>query len=55
MILVSDTQLLKSELVTRIELIIRQRGLKPINATNLQSLSLSDVSRLLRGLFQYSL
>ena len=32
----SDTQLLKSELVTRIDLIIRQRGLKQIDAANLR-------------------
>ena len=48
----SDTQLLKSEHVTRIELIIRQRGLKQIDAANLLGLSQSDVSRLLRGQFQ---
>ena len=48
----SDTQLLKSELVTRIDLIIRQRGLKQIDAANLLGLSQSDVSRLLRGQFQ---
>ena len=48
----SDTHLLKSELVTRIELIISQRGLKQVEAAKLLGLSQPDVSRLLRGQFQ---
>ena len=48
----SDTHLLKSKLVTRIELIISQRGLKQVEAAKLLGLSQPDVSRLLRGQFQ---
>ena len=52
----ADTQLLKAELVTRIDTIIRQRGLKQVEAAKLMGLSQPDVSRLMRGDFQeYSL
>ena len=51
-----DTHLLKAELVTRIDKIIRQRGLKQVEAAKLLGLSQPDVSRLLRGNFrQYSM
>ena len=48
----ADAHLLKAELVTRIEKIIRQRGLKQVEAARLLGLSQPDVSRLLRGSFQ---
>lgn len=52
----ADTHLLKAEIVTRIDKIIRQRGIKQIEAANLLGLSQPDVSRLLRGSFrEYSL
>lgn len=52
----ADTHLLKAELVTRIDRIIRQRGLKQVEAAKLMGLSQPDVSRLMRGDFQeYSL
>lgn len=47
-----ETHLLKAELVTRIDRIIRQRGLKQVDAAKLLGLSQPDVSRLLRGNFQ---
>ena len=51
-----DTHLLKAELVTRIDKIIRQRGLKQVEAAKLLGLSQPDVSRLLRGNFrEYSM
>ena len=51
-----DTHLLKAELVTRIDKIIRQRGLKQVEAAKLLGLSQPDVSRLLRGTFrEYSM
>ncbi len=51
-----DTHLLKAEIVTRIDKIIRQRGLKQTEAAKLLGLSQPDVSRLLRGSFrEYSL
>ena len=43
----AETHLLKAELVTRIDKIIRQRGLKQIEAARLLGLSQPDVSRLL--------
>ena len=46
-----DAHLLKAELVTRIDKIIRERGLKQIEAAKLLGLSQPDVSRLLRGSF----
>ena len=44
--------LLKAELVARIDKIIRQRGLKQVEAAKLLRLSQPDVSRLLRGSFR---
>ena len=47
--------MLKAELVARIDKIIRQRGLKQVEAAKLLRLSQPDVSRLLRGsLREYS-
>ena len=52
----ADAHLLKAELVTRVEKIIRQRGLKQVEAAKLLGLSQPDVSRLLRGNFsEYSM
>ena len=52
----AETHLLKAELVTRIDKIIRQRGLKQVEAAKLLGLSQPDVSRLLRGDFrEYSM
>lgn len=52
----ADVHLLKAELVTRIDRIIRKRGLKQIEAAKLLGLSQPDVSRLLRGDFrEYSM
>ena len=52
----ADTHLLKAEIVTRIDRIIRQRGLKQIDAAKPLGLSQPDVWRLLRGSFrEYSL
>ncbi len=48
----AETHLLKAELVTRIGKIIRQRGLKQVEAAKLLGLSQPDVSRLLRGSFR---
>ena len=48
----AETHLLKAELVTRIDQIIRQRGLKQVEAAQLLGLSQPDVSRLLRGNFR---
>ncbi|MCY3657870.1 MAG: helix-turn-helix transcriptional regulator [Caldilineaceae bacterium] len=48
----ADAHLLKAELVTRIEMIIRERGLKQVEAAKLLGLSQPDVSRLLRGNFR---
>ena len=47
-----DAHLLKAELVTRIDKIIREHGLKQIEAAKLLGLSQPDVSRLLRGSFR---
>ena len=47
-----ETHLLKAELVTRIDDIIRGRGLKQVEAAKLPGLSQPDVSRLLRGNFR---
>ena len=47
-----DAHLLKAELVTRIDKIIRERGLKQIEAAKVLGLSQPDVSRLLRGNFR---
>ena len=52
----ADTHLLKAELVSRIEEIIRRRRLKQTEAAKLLGLSQPDVSRLLRGDFrEYSM
>ena len=48
----AETHLLKAELVTRINRIIRQRKLKQVEAAALLGLSQPDVSRLLRGNFR---
>ena len=52
----ADVHLLKAELVTRIDAIVRQRGITQTEAARLLGLSQPDVSRLLRGDFrEYSL
>ena len=52
----ADTHLLKAEIVTRIDKVIRRRGLKQIDAGKLLGLLQPDVSRLLRGGFgEYSI
>ena len=48
----AETHLLKAELVTRIDRIIRQRGLKQVEAAKLLGLTQPDVSRLMRGNFR---
>ena len=48
----AETHLLKAKLVTRIDEIIRQRGLTQVEAAKLLGLSQPDVSRLLRGSFR---
>ena len=48
----AEAHLLKAELVTRIDRIIRQRRLKQVEAAALLGLSQPDVSRLLRGNFR---
>ena len=48
----AETHLLKADLVTRIDKIIRQRGLKQVEAARLLGLSQPDVSRLLQGSFR---
>ncbi|MXW03736.1 MAG: XRE family transcriptional regulator [Gemmatimonadetes bacterium] len=52
----AETYLLKAELVTGIDRIIRQRRLKQVEAAKLLGLSQPDVSRLMRGDFrEYSI
>ena len=52
----AETHLLKAELATRIDRIIRQRRLKQVEAAKLLGLSQPDVSRLMRGDFrEYSI
>ena len=52
----ADTHLVKAELVSRIDAIVRQRGITQTEAARLLGLSQPDVSRLLRGDFrEYSL
>ena len=52
----ADAHLLKAELVSRIDVIVRQRGITQTEAGRLLGLSQPDVSRLLRGDFrEYSL
>ena len=48
----AEAHLLKAKLVSRIDEIIRQRGLKQVDAAKLLDLSQPDVSRLLRGNFR---
>ena len=48
----AEVHLLKAELVTRIDEIIRRRKLKQADAAKLLGLSQPDVSRLLRGNFR---
>ena len=48
----AETHLLKAKLVARIDEIIRQRGLKQVEAAKLLGLSQPDVSRLLQGSFR---
>ena len=48
----AEAHLLKAKLVSRIDEIIRQRGLKQVEAAKLLGLSQPDVSRLLRGNFE---
>ena len=48
----AEAHLLKAELVARIDKIIRQRGLKQVEAAKFLGLSQPDVSRLLRGSFR---
>ena len=52
----ADAHLLKAELVSRIDTIVRERGVTQTEAARLLGLSQPDVSRLLRGDFrEYSL
>ena len=52
----ADAHLVKAELVSRIDIIVRQRGITQTEAARLLGLSQPDVSRLLRGDFrEYSL
>ena len=52
----AEAHLLKAQLVTRIDDIVRWRGLKQAKAAKLLGLSQPDVSRLLRGSFrEYSM
>ena len=48
----AEAHLLKAELVTRIDRVIRQRRLKQVEAAQLLGLSQPDISRLLRGKFR---
>ena len=52
----ADAHLVKAELVSRVDDIVRDRGLTQTEAARLMGLSQPDVSRLLRGDFrEYSL
>jgi len=52
----ADAHLLKAEIVSRIDAIVRQRSITQIETARLLGLSQPDVSRLLRGDFrEYSL
>ena len=52
----ADTQLLKAELVSRVDQIIRQRRLTQTKAADILGISQPDVSRLLKGDFrEYSM
>ncbi len=48
----AEAHLLKAELVTRIDRVIRRRRLKQVEAAQLLGLSQPDISRLLRGNFR---
>ena len=48
----AEAHLLKAELVTRIDAIVRQRGFTQVEAATILGLSQPDVSRLLRGNFR---
>ena len=48
----AEAHLLKAKFVSHIDEIIRQRGLKQVDAAKLLGLSQPDVSRLLRGNFR---
>ena len=48
----ADAHLLKAELVSRIDTIVRQRGITQTEAARILGLSQPDVSRLLRGDFR---
>lgn len=48
----AEAHLLKAELVTRIDAIVRQRGFTQVKAAKNLGLSQPDVSRLLRGDFR---
>ncbi len=48
----AESHLLKAELVTRIDRIVRRRRLKQVEAAQLLGLSQPDISRLLRGNFR---
>lgn len=52
----AEAHLLKAQLVTRIDDVVRRRGLKQVEVAKLLGLSQPDVSRLLRDSFrEYSL
>lgn len=52
----ANTHLLKAELVSRVDQIIRQRGLTQTKAAEILGISQPDVSRLLKGDFrEYSM
>ena len=52
----ADAHLLKAELVSRIDALVRQRGITQTEAARLLGLAQPDVSRLLKGDFrEYSL
>ena len=52
----SDAHIVKADLVTRIDAIVRQRGITQAEAVRLLGLSQPDIIRLLRGDFrEYSL
>ena len=48
----AESHLLKAELVTRIDIIIRRRGLRQVEAAKLLGLSQPKLARLLEGSFQ---
>ena len=48
----AESHLLKAELVTRIDIIIRRRGLRQVEAAKMLGLSQPKLARLLEGSFQ---